>query len=420
MLRQGAAKLRTVLQPRSDPEAVGAYSTLWALEFKAHPPAEYDPLRKQVADDLTRIRALNLQDKPEWYGAMEEGYKLVNDQKQSDWARDERIRRFPSPWELVAMTKWNKDHQYPAGDAPADKKREYYTGRFEQTAEWVKERPNTTYIWWQRADAVEHLDAIPTAEVLATVDKALEVAKANAGPREMDSDDYFNAAEVLSKKGLQPERIVEMAQKGLARFEIESKRPLYDLYATKDQTEDNNFYRASQRLQGMAFLTDGYLRLKQADKAQIELAQMDERLQDLKTLAGDKQSRKDESTGKESDYWGLMGRLAELQNRQLDAMAFYENGLLKRLAARQKPETGVKDELAENAQALWKNLGGSDEGWKIWYGRPADALAQQATLTWEEANLPLPTFQLADLQGKTWQMADLKGKVTFLNFWASW
>jgi len=51
----------------------------------------------------------------------------------------------------------------------------------------------------------------------------------------------------------------------------------------------------------MAFLTDGYLRLKQADKAQIELAQMDERLQDLKTLAGDKQSRKDESTGKESD-----------------------------------------------------------------------------------------------------------------------
>jgi len=115
-----------------------------------------------------------------------------------------------------------------------------------------------------------------------------------------------------------------------------------------------------------------------------------------------------------------MGRLAELQNRKLDAMAFYENGLIKRLTARQKPETGVKDELAQNAQALWKNLGGSDEGWKVWYGRPADALAQQATLTWEEANLPLPTFQLADLQGKTWQMADLKGKVTFLNFWASW
>jgi len=124
--------------------------------------------------------------------------------------------------------------------------------------------------------------------------------------------------------------------------------------------------------------------------------------------------------GQESSYWGLMGRLAELQNRKLDAMAYYENGLLKRLQAKQKPETGVKDELADNAHALWTGLGGTDEGWRVWYGRQADALAQQATLTWEDTNLPLPTFQLADMQGKTWQMADLKGKVTFLNFWASW
>ena len=64
--------------------------------------------------------------------------------------------------------------------------------------------------------------------------------------------------------------------------------------------------------------------------------------------------------------------------------------------------------------------GGSEEGWKTWYGRRADALASAATLTWESANQPLPTFEIADLHGKTWTTADLKGKVTFLNFWASW
>ena len=47
-------------------------------------------------------------------------------------------------------------------------------------------------------------------------------------------------------------------------------------------------------------------------------------------------------------------------------------------------------------------------------------LLPAATLTWESANQPLPTFEIADLHGKTWTTADLKGKVTFLNFWASW
>ena len=261
---------------------------------------------------------------------------------------------------------------------------------------------------------------MPTAEVEAAVDKAFEVAKSNAGPRELDSSDYFNVAEVLSKKGLEPERVVEMAQKGLAQLEVESKRPPYDLYATKENTEEDNFYRASQRIQGLVFETDGYLRLKQAEKAQLDLAQIDVRLQELKPLAGDKQDRKDQCSSQKSSYWGLMGRLAEIQNRKLDAMAFYENGLLKRLEARQKPETGMKDELAGNARHLWNDLGGTDEGWKLWYGRRADALAQQATLTWQEASLLLPSFELTDLHGKTWQVADLKGKVTFLNFWASW
>jgi hypothetical protein len=47
-------------------------------------------------------------------------------------------------------------------------------------------------------------------------------------------------------------------------------------------------------------------------------------------------------------------------------------------------------------------------------------LANQAGLTWEDASLPLPAFELADLSGKTWNVAALKGKVTFMNFWASW
>ncbi|MGO8733870.1 MAG: TlpA family protein disulfide reductase [Terriglobia bacterium] len=422
MIQQGAVKLRALLQSRSDPDALGAYSTLWSLGFKAHPPAEYDPLRKQVGEDLKRLRTLNLQDKRQWYQALEAGYNLVNDQKQSDWAKEERHRRFPEKWDIPWLWKWYEDHKPPDDAAPAAKKREFWAELFKQSAEWVKERPINTMIWGDRVGAMEHLEDVPAAEVEAIVDQALQAARTNAGPRELSSLDFVNylfVAEALSKRGLQPEREVEMAQKDLAQLEIESKVGESDL-DTKQAAENNYFRRASRRIQGLQLEADGYLRLKQAEKAEITLAQMDERLQDLESVDDDKQSRKENCWARESSYWELMGRLAEFQNRKVDAMAYYENGLLKRLEAKQKPEFGVKDELADDARMLWKSLGGTDEGWRVWYGRQADPLAQQATLTWEEANLPLPSFQLTDLHGKTWQVADLKAKVTFLNFWASW
>jgi hypothetical protein len=417
---QSAAKLRAILEGRRDAEAIGAYSTLWSLEFKAHPPAEYEPLRKQAGEDLRRIRALQLEEKREWWQALEEGYKLANDQKQSDWAKDERERRFPRYWELSAREKWRKDHPYPKREDPAEPKHAYYSELLKQTAEWVKERPNTTFMWNERLDAMEHLDEVPAADLKATAEKVFQVAEDNAGPSGPDSNDYFSIAEALAKKDLEPERVVTMAKKGLEKLAMESKEPYYDLYATKDNLDDNNYYRATQRIQGLVLVTDGYLRLKQNDKVQSSLAQFDERLRELKSLASDKDWRKKDCCGRESAYWGLTARLAELQNRKLDAMAYYESSLLARFEAAEKPETGQKDEVADNAHKLWNDLGGTEEGWKTWYVRRADELAQAATLTWESANQPLPAFEIADLHGKTWTTANMKGKVTFLNFWASW
>jgi hypothetical protein len=420
LLRPYAVQLRTLLESRSDPDAVGAYRTLWSLEFKVHPPLEYAPLRRQVGQDLERLRQLKLEDKRQWYWALEEGYKLVNDQKQSDWAEEQEQVRFPQPWSLPAMSKWEKDHHYPGEDAPPDKKRAYYSDLLQQTAQWVKERPNTNFMWMERLDAMEHLEDVASAEVKTAMDQAIKVMMSNAGPEGPGSGEYFNVVEVLSKKHLQPERVVEMAQKGLDKWAIESKEPFYDLGATQENLADNNFYQTYSRLRGLEFEVDGYLQLKQADKVQLLLAQMDERLEDFKSLAGDKPDHKKTYADRLAAYWGQMAREAELRGRKLDAMAFYENALLTRLDAQQKPETGMKDELADNAHQLWANLGGTDEGWKLWYGRRADALAIQATLTWEDANQPLATFELADLSGKTWNVASLKGKVTFLNFWASW
>lgn len=420
LVRASAQKLRELLQSRTDPDALGAYSTLWSLEFKARPPAEYEPLRRQVAEDLKRLRALDVPDERQWYEALEEGYKLANDQKQSDWAKEERQRRFPRPWELAAQEKWRHDHEYPKRDDPVDKKRAYYSALLRESDQWVKARPNSTWFWWMRLDALGHLNDAPVAEVEAAANRVLEVDEANAGPWGPDSDVFLGVAEVFSKKNLHPDRVVELAQKGLPQLDVEFKQPQSDLYDRKDWAEERTFYHASGRAKGMSFEVDSYLKMGRAGEAQLKLAQLDVRLQDLKSLAQDKEDRQKECASQEAAYWGLMGRLAETQNRTQDAMAFYENGLLARLEKGQKPETGEKDELADNARRLWAKLGGTDEGWKIWYARRADALATKSQLTWEKANEPLAAFELADLQGKTWKLADLKGKVTLLNFWATW
>ena len=417
-LRPYAAKLRALLESRSDPDAVGTYQTLWSLEFKAHPASEYDALRRQVSQDLARLRQLKLDDKPQWYHALEAGYELANDKKQAGWADDQYLTRFPQPNAPVGMGKWWDEHTWPGADAPPATKHAFYSALFAQSGQWLKERPNAVYFWAYRFNAIENLDDIPAAEVEADVDQALRAVVRNDGPEGPSSGAYSRAAEILSKKHLEPQRVVEWAQKGLAQWEIESKEPPSDLNTKEDQ-ENHTTDRAYNRLQLLGYEIDGYLQLKQADKAQAQLEQMDRWLQDFKSLPGKQNSARTDA-GLYAVYWSLRARAADLQGREQDAMAFYENALLARLAAQQKPETGRKDELADNAHQLWKRLGGTEEGWQLWYGRPANDLANQATLRWQDAHEPLPAFELSDLNNKTWNLAALKGKTTFLTFWASW
>ena len=420
VLAAHAAALRTLLSPRTDKQAIGAYPTLWSLEFKVRPLSEYDGLRKQVGEDLRRIRALGREGEREWYYTLEEGYKLVKDQKQADWAHDERQRRLPESWELFSRSQWHKDHPRPNDDDPGDKKRTYFGELFKQTDQWSKERPGMARIWSDRLAAARYLDDVSAADVRTAAETYLRLTMQDAGPDGPSSYQYFTVAQVLSGKHLDPARVVEIAQKGRAKLAEESAQPMFDGYATKENLQDSRFYQASERVTGSEYEASGYIDGKQPAKARLVLTRMDDELQALKSVAGNKADNKKEYMTRLANWWALMARTAELEGHDQDAMAFYEHALLTRIEARQTPETGLKDEIADGARRMWAKLGGSNEGWQLWYGRQADILATRATLTWDEANEALPAFELTDLKGKKWTQAYLKGKTTFLNFWATW
>jgi hypothetical protein len=417
-LTSRAARLRKLIETGTDAQSVGGYQTLWPLEFKVRPPSEYPALRKQVSQDLERIRALKLEDKQPWYATLQAGYKLVNDQKQVDSIADEQERRFPSATILNATGKWFQAHTSPETHDPPGKKREFYAELLNQADAWIKERPLSVYFRGYRFRAMSHLDDTSDSDLEKAAEEYLPFAEKDAGPQGPAAYIYLNIAEALSKRHLKPERVLEMARKGLARQD--SAEPLSDLQATKDNVAEDKFYRAQDWLWGAAIETGAYLDLKQPERPQTDLAHMGERLESIKDLAGKKQEYRTEYLNQMAIWWGLKGRAAEMTNRSQDAMAFYVSGLTARLDSQQSPEPGVADELADDAHRLWTKLGGTQDGWDAWYGRRAEALAEQIPVTWEKANEPFPAFALTDVNGKAWTADSLKGKVSFLDFWASW
>jgi len=87
------------------------------------------------------------------------------------------------------------------------------------------------------------------------------------------------------------------------------------------------------------------------------------------------------------------------------------------------PKSGRKDELSEITQRLWKELGGTEQGWSAYLARNEVSKSKFETAevsSWDTKNTPLEDFELTDLQGRKWSMADLKGKVVFINLWATW
>lgn len=116
-----------------------------------------------------------------------------------------------------------------------------------------------------------------------------------------------------------------------------------------------------------------------------------------------------------------MGKVAEVENRKLDALTSYQTALSFR-PQRDKEKGDTKDELADSAQRLWKELGGTEEGWQGYVTRreATRSVSVAEVLTWDERKQPLPEFALVDMQGRKWGLGDLKGKVTFINFWATW
>jgi thiol-disulfide isomerase/thioredoxin len=118
--------------------------------------------------------------------------------------------------------------------------------------------------------------------------------------------------------------------------------------------------------------------------------------------------------GAEAELWEQRAALAAAEGHTLDASAM----LLTASALAPK-----RKELAEKAQALWRQAGGTPESWALLtaaQAKPAGATVATEQSGWEKVSTVLKPFDLGALDGRRWTLDDLKGKVAFVNVWATW
>jgi thiol-disulfide isomerase/thioredoxin len=414
MMTTAAQRVRARLEASTEIDDLGYWDDLWTLEFKLKPVAQHPEVRKQIAEDLKRIRQNNQVTKLQ-LETLAEGYKQVADKTGQRWAEDELIRLMPKSETArrLITSRYNDEHPYPKPEEPEAKKQAHNQAVVQVTDEWIKQWPHDDNTWSTRVRSLAALENSSNTDVEAAYNGYAKARELGGGWYSIPPLE-IGIARVYLKRGFRLENVPAMILKGVKEVEeFEKSRGGTDLVTLPPDTVFGNM--KYMRMEALPLLAEAYARLKQPDKARETLAQLTE-VTSQKEQTTDAQRRT--FAHGQFVYWQAAGKVAEIEQRKLDAMTAYQTALAFRIT---KP--AGKDELSDNTQRLWKELGGTDQGWQAYLARnesPKGKLGTAEVSTWDTKKTAMSDFELPDLEGRKWSLADLKGKVAFINLWATW
>lgn len=419
MTTVAAERLRKILESSSNNDDFAYWDNLWTFQFKLKPVPEHAQLRQQIGEDIKAIRAKNLNTK-EWLQALQAGYRQVGDKAGQRWAEDEIIRLFPNSETVrwIVQSRYYDEHPYPKPAEGEEKKQAYHRAMLLAASEWLERWPTDERSWSIRVNSLNALKGSSNEDMEAAYNG---YAKAHA----LEGYSYstpplaVTVAQFYLDRGFRVEKIPELIDAALTEMErIEKSRGVSDLSPRGEETEGNLAY---SRWRSWPILAEAYARLKQPAKAAAVLAEMAEAVK--KKESGEKatDTQKRSYAYNAGNYWRTVAKVAEVEHRKLDALTAYQTTMSLRLKG-SAPSPGSKDELMESTQRLWKELGGTDQGWRAYLARvDSKSKPESAEIaTWDSKNTALAAFDLTDLTGRKWSLADLKGKVAFINLWATW
>lgn len=402
-----AVALRARLEKETDPKRLLGYETLWGLEFRTRPPVEHDALRKQIAADLTRLESLNPKGDEEWFAFLIKGYKQSGAPRETVTAMEDRLlHEYPKSGRAFGISeeRWEKANKEPEDQIDAAAWKKYNEAYKEAVKGWIAKYPDEDYLqhyaWYE---TISDEDTLEEKEGLAALDKFL---KDMADYQLPSSRRFISAAEFLTDHGWQPVRAIGLLNQAKTLAAKENERARQDDNLSADEVKDHAEREFRQRQWAANFL------LKAAQQAgQPEAAQ---------SLRANVEGNPPENKDYVSGYWWNRARLAALDNHKQDALAYYQLSLQTRDEPPKAWRGKLRDDVMDEAHALWKELGGTETAWAVWSKPPTRKAAELTEGRWEKPKKELPAFELADLSGKTWRLKELGGKTLLINLWATW
>jgi peroxiredoxin len=294
---------------------------------------------------------------------------------------------------------WFKIHSLPQANASPEQRRSFDKEVAEASAQWVEHWPDDPRAWLQRLKSLARLKSTSDQQLEEIGDTVVSTAKEHPFKGFRFVPFQTEVAEIWTERNIRPEQSLELTQEAVR----EDK-----------QAESDNPSAAKQFMQVFAqglFQTFGLevglaTKLKRFDVAESAVNEMRRYLDEHPEIPGRLQ------------HWYLLdaAHVAGAQGHKPDALLYYSE------AFRESPD----DSSAEtHARQLWKELGGTEEGFNAWTSTIAriDRTApptNQDRSPWTPMNKPLTAFHGADTNGRVWTIEDLTGKATLINIWATW
>lgn len=404
-----ATALRSRLEKETDPKKLSEYETLWSLEFQSHPLQEHLALRAQVAKDVKRLEGLNPRGDAEWQALLIKGSKQSGAAKEAITAMEDRLlREYPHSVEAyeIVTGRWNEAHERPKGRSDAAAWAKYEKEHQAALKGWIREFPDNTflqrYMWF---DGIREDSTVSEKDGTAAAELYVRSMKDYRGP----GDVYFYfaaAAQFLIERSWQPARAIEILTQARTAFGRYGSPYLDDDNITDEERKarKERQLKEDQWIDGMVL------------KAAMEGGRTEEAL----ALRSSVETAPPQDKNLISGYWLNRARFEFLQKHAQDALAYYQLALQTRTDPPQPSHGILRDDLTDEARALWKAQGGTEAAWDVWSKPSAVAADPLKEGRWEKPAKTIPAFELADLSGKTWRLKQLEGKAVLINVWATW
>jgi tetratricopeptide (TPR) repeat protein len=422
LIRREAARLRKNVEARTDSDAVAAYPTLWSFEVALERSDQQSENQARMRRDIDRLFTPEFTRNSAWLATIEAtGFFEGVPDRVSRKAQQEVAALYPNS-DAAAREEFNKtagDAQYPTKGTP-EQVASYWRQTWHSILPLVRKWPATLWLADTAARAVAQDPSATSNEVagvIALFQKAFQLDP--DGFRTLPPAPISIAQQLVDRDG--PfESIPDMVLGGFAStdrwFGANAANDISGVSSDALSERRNTFY-----LMGYLPLAESYVYLGQLSNANDALVQADLRLRAIRPPDNASSAERFRFDELAAAYWRVRGLYSEKSGHKVDALVDYRNALS--LFPPRRPRPDRRDEVMVSAQRLWKDLGGTAQGWDDWANRSSLAsfyAGGEGSQAWSKLADLHPDLVLTDALGNRWNPRDLAKRTTFITMWASW